>query len=113
MTVKADALKLQEVDHLLRSTVGSPPYSARQLAKVLGKVIALTPALGPITMVLLRLAQSELAAFTASSSWSSLMTLSSAAADALLLLADSFPFCLLYTSPSPRDRQKSRMPSSA
>ena len=24
-----------------------------------------------------------------------------------------FGFCLLYTSPSPRDRQKSRMPSSA
>ena len=24
-----------------------------------------------------------------------------------------FCFCLLYTSPSPRDRQKSRMPSSA
>ena len=24
-----------------------------------------------------------------------------------------FYFCLLYTSPSPRDRQKSRMPSSA
>ena len=24
-----------------------------------------------------------------------------------------FFFCLLYTSPSPRDRQKSRMPSSA
>ena len=28
-------------------------------------------------------------------------------------LAESFMFCLLYTSPSPRDRQKSRMPSSA
>ena len=33
--------------------------------------------------------------------------------------ADDFPgqtlayYCLLYTSPSPRDRQKSRMPSSA
>ena len=26
---------------------------------------------------------------------------------------DLFNFCLLYTSPSPRDRQKSRMPSSA
>ena len=26
---------------------------------------------------------------------------------------DSIYFCLLYTSPSPRDRQKSRMPSSA
>ena len=25
----------------------------------------------------------------------------------------SFYICLLYTSPSPRDRQKSRMPSSA
>ena len=24
-----------------------------------------------------------------------------------------YPYCLLYTSPSPRDRQKSRMPSSA
>ena len=29
-------------------------------------------------------------------------------------LLDAYPrFCLLYTSPSPRDRQKSRMPSSA
>ena len=26
---------------------------------------------------------------------------------------DRILFCLLYTSPSPRDRQKSRMPSSA
>ena len=26
---------------------------------------------------------------------------------------DTFYSCLLYTSPSPRDRQKSRMPSSA
>ena len=26
---------------------------------------------------------------------------------------DMLIFCLLYTSPSPRDRQKSRMPSSA
>ena len=26
---------------------------------------------------------------------------------------DMHPNCLLYTSPSPRDRQKSRMPSSA
>ena len=25
----------------------------------------------------------------------------------------SYGYCLLYTSPSPRDRQKSRMPSSA
>ena len=28
-------------------------------------------------------------------------------------LCDDPNFCLLYTSPSPRDRQKSRMPSSA
>ena len=27
--------------------------------------------------------------------------------------ADRLSICLLYTSPSPRDRQKSRMPSSA
>ena len=30
-----------------------------------------------------------------------------------LVLFDEFYICLLYTSPSPRDRQKSRMPSSA
>ena len=29
------------------------------------------------------------------------------------VIADEFMNCLLYTSPSPRDRQKSRMPSSA
>ena len=29
------------------------------------------------------------------------------------LLGEQFKLCLLYTSPSPRDRQKSRMPSSA
>ena len=28
-------------------------------------------------------------------------------------LAEQFDFCLLYTSPSPRDRTRSRMPSSA
>ena len=28
-------------------------------------------------------------------------------------LSDEYKDCLLYTSPSPRDRQKSRMPSSA
>ena len=32
--------------------------------------------------------------------------------DALMLITDP-RYCLLYTSPSPRDRQKSRMPSSA
>ena len=30
-----------------------------------------------------------------------------------LLIVAKFFICLLYTSPSPRDRQKSRMPSSA
>ena len=29
------------------------------------------------------------------------------------MLDEHFVTCLLYTSPSPRDRQKSRMPSSA
>ena len=49
-----------------------------------------------------------------------LFTLGSLTASALLAalspnyaLAEQVEFCLLYTSPSPRDRQKSRMPSSA
>ena len=33
--------------------------------------------------------------------------------DAAKKNVDILLFCLLYTSPSPRDRQKSRMPSSA
>ena len=33
--------------------------------------------------------------------------------DDVLELLEFFKVCLLYTSPSPRDRQKSRMPSSA
>ena len=43
--------------------------------------------------------------------------LKSAAATKKLAVFDAFDIlnkiCLLYTSPSPRDRQKSRMPSSA
>ena len=31
----------------------------------------------------------------------------------LLVPADQASFCLLYTSPSPRDKRQSRMPSSA
>ena len=30
-----------------------------------------------------------------------------------ILRSDLEPFCLLYTSPSPRDKRQSRMPSSA
>ena len=33
--------------------------------------------------------------------------------DVVLFFLYEFKYCLLYTSPSPRDRQKSRMPSSA
>ena len=32
---------------------------------------------------------------------------------ALKMTVDDFKICLLYTSPSPRDRTRSRMPSSA
>ena len=35
------------------------------------------------------------------------------ASDKYLRLAAEYDNCLLYTSPSPRDRQKARMPSSA
>ena len=35
------------------------------------------------------------------------------ASDVHCIIADEGAHCLLYTSPSPRDRQKSRMPSSA
>ena len=42
-----------------------------------------------------------------------LQTLRNALNDKAAAFADIIKICLLYTSPSPRDRQKSRMPSSA
>ena len=42
-----------------------------------------------------------------------IFTLGTAADQNHILDAKDIPVCLLYTSPSPRDRQKSRMPSSA
>ena len=49
--------------------------------------------------------------------WKQVLTLSKLQAGqtvTVLTSADTHPqTCLLYTSPSPRDRQKSRMPSSA
>ena len=42
-----------------------------------------------------------------------LLFLSSMRSYADTLKKSKYKFCLLYTSPSPRDRQKSRMPSSA
>ena len=43
------------------------------------------------------------------------LSLDSSDVNSLSFLIDGqeYSFCLLYTSPSPRDRQKSRMPSSA
>ena len=57
----------------------------------------------------------SLAAFFVISSLFSLLASLAAARPGKVqtLLQYSCSFCLLYTSPSPRDRQKSRMPSSA
>ena len=88
MTVSASPAKLASIRDLIRQTLAGS-YSARQVAQITGKVISLLPAMGPIVMVLARLAQSELSAFTESHSWSSLMTLSQSAIEALHLLADS------------------------
>ena len=92
MTVAADQRKLDEVDSLIRFTFApSASYTAKQVAQVTGKAVALSPALGPIAMILARLAQAEVATFTESHSWSSRLVLSDAAIESLFLLADSFP----------------------
>ena len=46
------------------------------------------------------------------SNWSSPLVVI-AKADGRIRITCNYKSCLLYTSPSPRDRQKSRMPSSA
>ena len=47
------------------------------------------------------------------SQWFKVERNNSSAVLALAMIKDNLSSCLLYTSPSPRDRQKSRMPSSA
>ena len=89
MQVSATASKLDEITALARSLFASPRYQARQLAKLLGKLVSLLPALGPVVMVLCRLAQIELSVFTDNNSWSASMTLTESAASAILLLVDS------------------------
>ena len=88
MCIYAPQSKLSDIASLTRTTL-STTYTARQLAKVLGKLVALLPALGPIALVLCRLAQSELAAFTDVHSWSTTFQLSSDATDSIFLLVDS------------------------
>ena len=90
MRVSASDSKLHDISQLTRQTLSGHSYTARQLAKVIGKLIALQPAMGPIVMVLCRQAQSELAAFTDHHNWSSSLTLSAEASEAILLLIDSF-----------------------
>ena len=47
------------------------------------------------------------------SQWSSKILLAGEGESANIYETKQYYYCLLYTSPSPRDRQKSRMPSSA
>ena len=65
---------------------------------LIGTVVGLLPGLGPINGVALLIPIA--------------FALGLPPESALILLAAVY-LCLLYTSPSPRDRQKSRMPSSA
>ena len=68
MTVSAPASKIESVQALIRQTLASPRYSARQLAKLTGKVVSLLLAFGPVVLVMSRLAQAELAVFATSHS---------------------------------------------
>ena len=90
MTVSAPQSKIDDISALVRQTLALPSYTARQVAKLTGKIIALYPALGPIVHVLARLAQSELAAFTDQFGWSGSLKLSPDASNALLLLVSGF-----------------------
>ena len=76
MRVTASSRKLTSVCDAISALLCHPAKApAKEVASVIGKIIALEPAFGPVVHLLTS--------------------------------------CLLYTSPSPRDRQKSRMPSSA
>ena len=93
MSLKIAPEKIEDVRSAIKEVVqATSAVKAKRVARAIGKLILVEPALGPIVQLLSRAALSELAQAT-ESGWNM--------------------SCLLYTSPSPRDRQKSRMPSSA
>ena len=82
------------------------PFEIRVLA-VLAEKEALTPDSYPLSLNALTNGCNQL------SSRDPVMALSEETVYDVLQRLMQRKFCLLYTSPSPRDRQKSRMPSSA
>ena len=88
MTVSASTDKLNECRSLLKEAAAANQIAAKRLAKVLGKVLSIEIATGPVVQLLSRSAQHELAAMVEASHWGVTVVLSQEAKEALLLLAN-------------------------
>lgn len=91
MTVSASTSKLKECRTLLIEAVREKQIKAKRLAKVIGKVIALEIATGPVVQLLTRMAQAELAETVEAAHWQVTVILSQEARESLELLASVLP----------------------
>ena len=93
MTVKAQPSKLAPVKDAVRRLVGSDkPVQAKAVASVIGKVISLEPALGPVVQLLSRTAQMDLAQAVEDFGWNVKLRLSAQAKNTLQWLIQDFDF---------------------
>ena len=85
MTVSVSAEKLKDLRDAVRRITSSQGQhiKAKTLAKGIGKLVAAEPALGPITQLLSRAAQFELAQATEERGWGTKLVLSTQATDSL------------------------------
>ena len=95
-------------------------YNAERAVQILEKFYAIANKVVPIEEVQLALVEQRAGLNAAAAAASAAISDASAPAKEAARVVAAAPFvepdinsCLLYTSPSPRDRQKSRMPSSA
>ena len=77
MTVSASARKLESVKQALEEFLLHPgTVTAKELASVVGKMVAMEPAFGPVVQLLTRTAQQELTAAVVNKGWKSRLLIS-------------------------------------
>ena len=90
MSVSAKPHKLNAIQSaIVRALDTKPHVEARIVASVIGKIIALEPALGPIVQLLSRAAQMDLAEAVEERGWKAKVTFSSMARHSLSLFLDN------------------------
>ena len=106
-------LQRQALDKAIDDASSKAAFIAQKLNRDLGEVLSITEQSAPISIFQTRTFQLEGLAASAASKSVSPPPEAFGTQKIQTNINASFKLCLLYTSPSPRDKRQSRMPSSA